>query len=304
MKEANSSKTEWKQDNHWAIYVDILGSSKRLEAAGKNVYNLLEIAKDTESFYNEFVDYFYKKYGQQSSLGKVYTFSDGVYISIPENKKDWEDLDDYERVREKLVDVGFAQTRLIIGHGLFLRGGIFCGKRVYDINETVEASSAYYKAYKIEEEEAEYPIVKLDQSTAQKVYSLPGVKTYNDNWEPKTPGSIFWKATISDSEDIYFLDYLQCFFSVCGDDFGKDDHYNALSNHKIQIINAYKENADNLRVALKYAFLAHKYHNEYVEWKSKMLCLESFKDLLIKETEVPFFESLKKQIKTAKENSH
>lgn len=291
MQEENSSKAVWKQDNHWAIYVDILGSSKRLEAAGENIYNLLEIAKDTENFYNEFVDY-YKKYGQQSSLGKVYTFSDGVYISIPENKKDWEDLNDYERVREKLVDVGFAQTRLIIGHGLFLRGGIYCGKRVYDINETVEASSAYYKAYKIEEEEAKYPIVKLDQSTAQKVYSLPGVKIYNDNWEPKTPGSIFWKATTSNSEDVYFLDYLQCFFLACGE----DDHYNTLCNHKAQIIKAYKENEDNLGVALKYAFLAHKYHNEYVKWKSSEYNLGEIESLLIQKSDVPLLETIEEQV--------
>ena len=281
-------ETNTKKELHVAAYVDILGFSEKMKNAKDDLEKLEVIEDELQTFYEIYSSNISTKLDPTLAWGQIQTFSDCAYISVPIAPHTKDDSSTYDRVASTMTEIGSAQAELLLKNQTFLRGGVDYGVKVCRKNEwgSVEVSSAYFSAYRIEEERTfPHPIIKVSERLATRFHNLPGVENHG-----KAPGKdILWKVNNLEGKPTYFISYLQCLFDLNDE----ADISEVLDNHKKAIVNAYHEYKNCSRIAEKYAFLAHNYHNEYVKWKKEMFRIENIDDLIIKETEVPFLENIK-----------
>lgn len=295
MKEGNNSTNEWEEEQYLALFIDILGISDRLKEAKERSSKLKSIGNNVKRFYT-YIHKNFERGDAEISEAKVLTFSDSVYISIPTKLSCPKEDNSYFRIRSILNNIGIAQAELILSKNrkkIFLRGGVGLGYRVYD-GKDVEVSKAYYESYRMEQE-AIYPIIKLTKEMTDQLGYFDGYKDFECDDKESMPHKKLvmetWGAT---GEKIYFLNYLKCYI----EDGTEEDIDTILSEHKQAIITAYekvlkskKRKIVKKKIALKYAFLAHRYHNVF-------LINEIGDDnYVIKKDEIPSFDSLYKEVK-------
>lgn len=296
MKEEKKSPDEQKKELHVAAFVDILGFSEKMKDAKDDLEKLEVIEDELQTFYEVYSSYISTELDPTFAWGQIQTFSDCAYISVPVVPYTKDDSSTYDRVASTMEEIGSAQAELLLDYHIFLRGGIDYGVKVYRKNErgSVEVSSAYFSAYRIENEKNfPYPIVKVSERLATKLHNLPGAKYYGE-----APGKdILWKVNNSEGKPTYFISYLQCLFDFGGEIFGDAQKIsNVLYRHKSALIEAFNAYKKDSHIASKYSFLAHKYHNEYVKWKSSEYNLGEIEPLLIQKSDVPLLETFEEQI--------
>ena len=273
----NIMVSEIKNEKHLACFIDILGFSAKLEAANNNKNMLREILKSLNKFYEEFMD---EPPYLDESWGITRTFSDCIYISIPEDSlPSKNEASQYDRVGLKLSEIGVAQARLIVNgeSAMFIRGGIHFGERVYKDSDT-EVSEAYYKAYTLERSVV-FPVIGINADFARKLPRLSGFHQHANIPSQGRPNDNYVVTTkLKNGHTIHFLDYLQCFID---ENYGYESINKFLRRHKTAIIKAFKENETKNSISIKYSYLAHNYHNVFIQRNNYDA------SLLIDETDIP-----------------
>lgn len=296
--EINDKKCQ--QQQHFAVFVDILGTTGRLVEAGKNASKLKGIARDIGAFYSALYENT-SEWGrvEDPSWGHFRPFSDNVYISIPVRNPDKKPDYPYYRLVEELTSIGIAQAKLILNpkrKRIFIRGGLTYGVRAYYSKE-IEASNAYYEAYQLEKQ-AKYPIIRISEAAVKKIQSLRGYKDFENDVVIEKPFDILvWEEKLGDGRHLYFLDYLSCYLDSYFNPFPKLSCDTTLESHKKALIEAYQnldkqvnDEEERTKIGIKYAYLAHKYHNRYVIKKRES------EDLCIVSQEIPSLEVLDKKL--------
>lgn len=257
-------ETEIYQEKQIAAFVDILGFSQKLEKAGDDPVKLREIFDLLKKFYSWYEDSIYHQpYASEAGVESVKMFSDCMYISIDHldcvECRNKIDITPYDHIGKFLNGLSLAQGCLVVGESFFLRGGIATGIKISD-KHRVEASSAYFKAYKMESKEAIYPIILVEEGLAKKIKNLPGRECYNySKREPLPNDHTCFLCRDKDERKFYILNYL--FQIVFGDE---DDPNYIMKRHKNNILKEFHENEEE-EIKLKYRWLAIYYHNEFIE---------------------------------------
>lgn len=245
-------------DPKWRIaaFIDILGFSEKLEHAGDNIEELQEIYEILRCFYDQFNN------KDENDWDDVKLFSDCAYISSKlEDPTD--QISTYDHIGMILSGLAEAQGYLIVNENIFIRGGIDIGKIIKNEKDNIEVSSAYYRAYKIENNLAKYPIIRIGNKFIKQIditecsgSQCYGVSGPNDN--------LFMKCTGFDGELFYILNYIQIMI-----DNGNDPN-EILLRHKTHIIESYKT-SKTFKIKEKYRWLGLYYHNKIVENNPSLL---------------------------------
>lgn len=292
--------------NHIAIYIDLLGVSRRYEQ------NELGSLKRIHQIYDRFISHFKDESRYRVIKGmilpKATVFSDSLYISLPSEGAKLYDDSLYDYYALYMSGAAFLQAEMIIQENVFMRGGIASGINVYseystsdfDIGDEhkdlLSVSSAFYKAV-CEEKTAIYPIISTSSEIVHQIQNAPGKLAYREGIE--LPNSNLFFTSNKDGKETHFLNYLEEYIKDCLG-FCKDSaemiqfKMQCLESHKSAIINEYRKalcmkNKESLKVQLKYAWIAHEYHNIIVQ---KMITtapnLDDGERLMISESEVKY----------------
>lgn len=254
-----NNKINWKDREHLAVFVDILGISKKYENAGNDIQKLTEIAEIFHTLHEKSHEEWNSELAPE--WGTCITFSDSSYSRVEKSSVRLGDgnATDYERYGFLLSCIGDLQSNLVINHGIFIRGGCAKGMRVYGCSKKYkeDASYAYYRAYSIESKEACIPLVVLDEELANSISKLQGHEYFGQDIN----ASLIRKWKLKNGKEYFFIDYLKSFIE---DNFSEHSPEEIMERHKSRIISAYNSTSnDNARY--KYSALAHYYHNEIVE---------------------------------------
>jgi hypothetical protein len=89
----------------------------------------------------------------------------------------------FDVLGSEIWDIAISQSRCTLG-GHFLRGGIDVGPWYYDRAKDVLVSPAMVKAYKIERDQACYPVIAVSDQLYYLLRDHPGRKFYSKDADP------------------------------------------------------------------------------------------------------------------------
>lgn len=177
------------------IFMDLLGSKAKTDFEKK-----FEIHK---IFHTEMKRAEERKKAQQTQHviydRKIYSFSDCVYIFYFYKKG----IEDYRKKNDELLKVALLNTlspiMKIMLSGNFIRGGATIGKCYID--DLGFFGPAVNRAYQIESEIAQYPIIEIDEEIGKRIYQeqISNSKTPIYDWKP---------SIVSMKDNKYFLNYM------------------------------------------------------------------------------------------------
>ena len=275
-------------------FIDILGFRREIEKAKtvedlQGVHSMIRTVQEAfqhPSSTNSSED--------QTELNRAYgrrviALSDAVVVAITPRCEMTSMMGAYDVLGLAILDLLSAQA-YCVSKGIFLRGGVSHGPFCYE--NDILLSPAMARAYELESNCAEYPVIVVPDSTRLAIFGVPKKGSYASGADP-TPGYFVrhdrawtrndpnWKG-----EDLYYLDYLSVVrddtdIGWQGDDYKKYRAAKEADNgkraqalfdrrilksvaygfrmHKNRLIAAYNANPDE-RVRKKYRWLM-EYHN-------------------------------------------
>jgi len=277
-------------DSRVVAWIDILGFSRQLQAARTEA--------DFQAAYRKmlFVQEWFNKESANDDpesraevnefLGRsVLALSDGLVVTAGLSGKALRAEAPYDLAMSLMWEIVVAQAACAL-KGIFLRGGISAG--LFHFENDILLSPALVHAYKLESEQAVYPIIVITHETLTELRALPGVEAYSEDSKPDgyfVPLAPEGGNQREPHEKLFFLDYVRyiaepgmySFDSVTDRDIWLDKNrpraerrrifdeslqksaVKALQEHGQQIITAYRE-ASTEEVKKKYKWLA-EYHN-------------------------------------------
>lgn len=257
-------------------FIDFLGFSNQVETA-KSLAGIKEIIKQVQSLRDEF-----KEDHELLKLAKkeVIAFTDCVIISVAGESKLSYLQGTYDTWLSELSLLAYSQFSSVLETNIFIRGGMSDGWWYHEDNVIV--SPAQVEAYRLEKDEAKYPIIVLSDHLAEYFTDPDNYKSYSDN-----PTEVLLLKDEDKERNGWFINYLG--YGVeelgwmgnkdieekhrrCHDD-DKKRHLRTegwklnakkvFERHKEVILNAYRSLLKE-DVRQKYVWLA-KYHNDIVE---------------------------------------
>lgn len=179
---------------------------------------------------------------------KIYSFSDCVYIFY--FYKDG--IENYRKKNDELLKVALLNTlnpiMKIMLSGNFVRGGATIGKCYID--DLGFFGPAVNRAYQIESEIAQYPIIEIDREIGKRIYQeqISNSKTFPYDWKP---------SIVSLKDDKYFLNYMYQLEINTGLVYENEEYdFDTVKNNIMY--NIYQNragNSGNIRVEEKMIFL-------------------------------------------------
>jgi len=270
-------------------FIDILGFGREIEAA-KTKEELEKAYRKIRLVQKEFqkesaVDDPEEQAEMNTNYGRrVIALSDAVVVVITPNCPAGSIMGIYDHLGFAVSELIISQTRCAVSHGIFVRGALSHGSFFFE--DDVLLSPALARAYELENEYAEYPLIVVPEETRQALYEAPKRGSYAKGADPtpqyfKRLGRRKWR-----DKPLYYLDYMSVM--VNEDHRGwlkedlkdyldakrKGDHERAqaafnrrglkdsaffLEWHRKRIEDAYQATASE-RVRKKYRWLM-KYHN-------------------------------------------
>ena len=182
------------------IFIDILGSQDRID------YD--ELLKINRTFHMQLEKNQTQDKDSTVYRRKIYTFSDCSYIIYDYKENIEEDRKDLG----KLMNVAMYNTETVINafmsNGFICRGGIAYGDVYYEEERSLFFGSAVNRAYQIENKEAIYPRIVVDDYVAEEVIE------YNNrlliaNWQnAEMIKQINGEIVKKDTDGKYMMHYL------------------------------------------------------------------------------------------------
>jgi len=191
-------------------YIDILGFGRELERA-KTKAELQRAYGKVRFVQREFqMESAAQDADEQRALNRIYgrrviALSDAIVVAVTPNAPGRFALDRYDLLGFAVYELILAQTRCV-ARGIFLRGGVSHGSFFFE--DDVLLSPALVRAYEIETQHADYPLIVVPKSTRDAVCRIPGQWTpYAKGADPtphyfKRHGGHRWRG-----ESLYYLDY-------------------------------------------------------------------------------------------------
>ncbi len=196
---------------HYILYIDVLGYKKTLERLENEDIFLNEIE---QMFNQEIID------KAKRNFAKYKIFSDNVIIALPKVKDEKENTNRIEKICKFASRL---QDQCLRKYGILLRGSIVEGS-LY-INDDFVYGSGLIKAYELENSEAIYPRIVIDDA-------LKGI-----SYISASSHTVF-KEEIWDNH--YFINFLNYYHPLINT---KDDRKNGLIKIIEQIDKQIKESA-------------------------------------------------------------
>ena len=177
------------------IFMDLLGSQAKNDFAEKfKIHNI---------FHTEMKRAEERKNARQTQHviydRRIYSFSDCVYIFYFYKPG----IEEYRKKNDELLKVALLNSlnpiMKIMLSGNFVRGGATIGKCYID--DLGFFGPAVNRAYKIESEIAELPIIEIDNEIGRRIYKeqIENSQTFIYDWKP---------SIISEKSGKYFLNYM------------------------------------------------------------------------------------------------
>jgi hypothetical protein len=195
---------------HLVAFVDILGFGRELESAKteedlKRIY--AKVRKVQEEFqFAEACDEPKEQSENNADYGRrVIALSDSIVVAITPKCAMQPLMGGYDLLGFALFELIVAQARCAL-HGVFVRGGLSHGPFFFE--NDVLISPAQARAYDLETNYAEYPLIVVPESTRLAVLKVPKMGSCAPEADP-TPryfikyGRRQWKG-----EQLYYLDYM------------------------------------------------------------------------------------------------
>ncbi len=250
---------------HLVAFIDILGFGRELESA-RTEEDLRKCYAKVRKVQQEFQlhtadDEPATRLEQNADYGRrVIGLSDSIVVAITPNCPMTPIMGGYDLLGYALFELILAQARCAC-QGIFVRGGISHGPFFFE--DDVLLSPALARAYELETNYAEHPIIVVPESTRQAVLGVPKKGHYAPGADP-TPtyfsrnGQRKWRG-----EQLYYLDYFRVMLH--------EDHRGWLPEDHRDYLDA-KEKGDHERAqaalnrrALKDAAFFLKWHRKRIE---------------------------------------
>lgn len=179
---------------------------------------------------------------------KIYSFSDCVYIFYFYKPG----IEDFRKKNDELLKVALLNSlnpiMKIMLSGNFVRGGATIGKCYID--DLGFFGPAVNRAYQIESEIAEFPIIEIDKEIGKRIYDeqVNNSKTPIYDWKP---------SIVSNKDEKYFLNYMYQLEINTGLVYeNKDYYFDVVKNDILGSISTNKSfNENNERILKKMNFL-------------------------------------------------
>ena len=248
-------KMEIAMQEHLVGFIDILGFGSQVMAAKdkvkfQKVYETVKLVqaafdKPSATEHPEMQEATNTQWGV-----KVLALSDSVVVAINPNCPVLPHMGPSDFLGDSIYGLAQSQYDCILGHGIFLRGGLGVGPFLFD--NDILVSPAQVEAYYVESKYAEMPVIALCQKTVDWIKAHSQGPTGVPKWQDKYFRPLQTKTY---RESLYFLDYLR----VVIDD-AEDDPFSPLSTHKSRI----EAGLSGSKSKDKYEWLA-KYHNDTID---------------------------------------
>lgn len=289
----NVMDTKKLSNNGITAFIDILGFSERIASIAPE--DIAQSIKDIE----ELVTIFHKACGHgnetkdelcadmYSILGKnVLAFSDCVVVHVPlENSLAITIYNKFDLIIGELVEIAFAQTNCISQKNIFMRGAVDIGW--WYQNESVLISQSLLRAYKMESNDVQYPVVALTDKLFEYLLECQMFPIENNQLEypVKYPiEKLIRKKSIENKKgeinDIHYIDYINVHIDLVSNSqkcFSPEEYTSMFLKHHAKRISIEFANASCEKVKQKYIWLAN-YHNEVVNEREmdKSCCCNLF----------------------------
>lgn len=247
-------------------FIDILGFGREIERA-RTKADLEAAYKKVQTVQKEFQNISavedpeetrttHQLYGK-----KVLALSDSIVIAIYPTANAAAMMGVADLLGFSLFEILLGQSRCVAAHGIFVRGGISHGPFFFE--NDVLLSPALARAYELESEFAQNPVIVVPDETRQLITSAPRKGSYSPGADP-TPqyfaplGRRKWCG-----RPLYFLDYMSIMI--------EEQHRGMLPEDRAQYIAANKANDTKRaqaildRSALKDAEFFLKWHRKRIE---------------------------------------
>lgn len=223
--------------NRFVAFVDILGFKNLVNNSNSNqklIETIDNVLSEIEDDKNRNSD---KALGNKAIGREITNFSDSIVISYSTECQG--------AGVNLLIDVRLLQLRLLY-YGILSRGAVTFGKLIHD--DDVCFGPALVEAYKMEEHDAIYPRVIVDESVIKEDLHNPYLNVDNDQEE-------FADILRVDQRDGYrFINYIV-------DDFDYPSEFEQCKIKIQQIIDNIISNREaEFEIVRKYVWLAHFYH--------------------------------------------
>ena len=239
---------------HLVAFIDILGFGREVKAAqdsvslariyGKvrRIQEAFQKPSTTEDSQHEVN----RRYGK-----RVIALSDAVIVDNNFQGGEGHLLGSADLVGWAIYEIAQAQYDCVLGHGIFLRGGIGVGPFFFE--NDILVSSALVDAHTLESKHAVAPIIILTETTVEWIKTTAGPDTSVPDWQ-----NVFFRPlpTTLDGEPLFALDYLRIALT-------DDEPHIIFEAHREKIAAAYAATTDEC-VREKYRTLM-RYQNETID---------------------------------------
>jgi hypothetical protein len=191
-------------------FIDILGFGRELENAGteadlKRAYAKVRKVQQEFQFAGAADDPKNQLQNNTDYGRRVIALSDSIVVAITPNCPMRDVMGGYDVMGLALFELIVAQARCAC-QGIFVRGGISHGPFFFE--DDILLSPALARAYDLDANFAEYPVIAVSESTQQAVLNVPKMGSYATDADPVPPyflkhGRRKWRG-----EQLYYLDYV------------------------------------------------------------------------------------------------
>lgn len=195
------------------VFLDILGFGRKVKGIREdndveNIYTALRFIHDEfeKNITNEEMTNNHELEGKT-----VLAFSDSIIVSLLFESEDTRTMGLFDNMLAHLHSIALSQISCL-SNDLFLRGGLAKGGWFRDGD--IMISDALVKAYDMESDKAEFPILAIDQQT----YDYFASHRSRRNYAPEIdPVDALFNSTKNGQDTVRYLDYLNIGF-VCSAD--------------------------------------------------------------------------------------
>ena len=245
-----------KMNEYLVAFVDVLGFGDRVLAmdddqALRDVHTDISILHDT---FNKNPRDVIMEHENTITRRTVLALSDALIIATAFESPVSTSMGVFDNWCDEVHTLGINQA-ISAANGIFIRGGLSKGQ--FFFKNDILLSQAMVRAYKVEKDKAEHPIICLDDSTYKFFSNHPDSQYYSDEIQPYR--HLFMEYKKKDGEVHYCIDYIRIGISAAYGEFTPTDREQWLA--------APKNNRIKLResIANDHAMKFLKHHKNAIE---------------------------------------
>lgn len=208
-------------------FIDILGFGREIERANSR--------PELEAIYHK-VRIVQKEFQKESAADDpqeqaeanigfartVIALSDAVVVVFALESEQRDLFGPYDYLGSAMHQLVLAQGRCVFNHGIFVRGGLSTGSFFFE--DDILISPALARAYEIESERAEYPIIAAGREIYDLLAKTAEEEPYEVDWDASEilsrHGIRRWR-----NRELYYLDYLYAMLDAASLDWLPEYHW-------------------------------------------------------------------------------